>query len=42
MEIKWIAFGVVLVINTVFALAVAVFICKKIQLYRVVIRWSLF
>ena len=29
MEIKWIVFGVVLVINTIFALSVAVFIARK-------------
>jgi hypothetical protein len=29
MEIRWIAFGVVLVINTVFALSVAAFIARK-------------
>jgi diguanylate cyclase (GGDEF)-like protein/PAS domain S-box-containing protein len=29
MEIKWIVFGVVLVINTVFALSVAIFIARK-------------
>ena len=30
MDIKWIAFGVVLVINTVFALSVSVFIARKL------------